>query len=115
MSQIVPSGSTSTVGELNHRDETTLQQAQSGESTDLIPLNPKESEKCVQIGGSLTGTLRAELIAFLQQNVNLFAWTPADMPEISAKVMVHKLGLDPGRKPVRQKRRNYSVEKLIAI
>ncbi|GMH23142.1 hypothetical protein Nepgr_024985 [Nepenthes gracilis] len=37
------------------------------------------------------------------------------MPRISAAVMVHKLGLDSGRKPVRQKRRNHSVEKLIAI
>ncbi|GMH13234.1 hypothetical protein Nepgr_015075 [Nepenthes gracilis] len=37
------------------------------------------------------------------------------MPGISAETMVHKLGLDLDRKPVRQKRRNHSVEKLIAI
>ncbi|GMH26334.1 hypothetical protein Nepgr_028177 [Nepenthes gracilis] len=37
------------------------------------------------------------------------------MPRISAEVIVHKLGLDASRKPVRQKRRNHSVEKLVAI
>ncbi|GMG98304.1 hypothetical protein Nepgr_000144 [Nepenthes gracilis] len=89
------------VGELDYRDETTLQQAQPGEATDLVPLNPEEPEKCVQIGGSLTGTLRAELIAFLQRNADIFAWTLANMPGISAKMMVHKLGLDHDRKPVR--------------
>ncbi|GMH05016.1 hypothetical protein Nepgr_006856 [Nepenthes gracilis] len=40
MSQIAPSGRTGTVGELDHRDETTLQQAQPGEATDLVPLDP---------------------------------------------------------------------------
>ncbi|GMH08787.1 hypothetical protein Nepgr_010627 [Nepenthes gracilis] len=70
---------------------------------------------CVQIGGSLTGILRNELITFLQRNADIFAWTPADMPEILAEVMVHKLGLYPSQKPVRQKQRNHSVEKSIAI
>ncbi|GMH29512.1 hypothetical protein Nepgr_031355 [Nepenthes gracilis] len=62
MAQIAPSGRTGTVGELDHRDETTLQQAQPGEATDLVPLDPGEPDKCVQIGGSLTGPLRDELI-----------------------------------------------------
>ncbi|GMH16048.1 hypothetical protein Nepgr_017889 [Nepenthes gracilis] len=50
---------------------------QSGEATDLVPLNPKDLKKCMQNGGSLTGALRDKLIA--------------------------------------QKRRNRSVEKLVAI
>ncbi|GMH21682.1 hypothetical protein Nepgr_023524 [Nepenthes gracilis] len=37
------------------------------------------------------------------------------MPRIPAGVIVYKLGLDPNRKPVRQKRRNHSVEKLVTI
>ncbi|GMH25256.1 hypothetical protein Nepgr_027099 [Nepenthes gracilis] len=113
--QIAPSGRTGTVGELDHRHETTLQQAQPSEATDLVPLWTREPDKCVQIGGSLTGPLRDELITFLRRNADLFAWTLTDMLGISAEVMVHKLGLDPDRKPVRQKRRNHSVEKLIAI
>ncbi|GMH26687.1 hypothetical protein Nepgr_028530 [Nepenthes gracilis] len=94
MPQIVPSGSAQTVEELDHRDEAILQQAQPGEATDLVPLDPGEPDKCVQVGGSLTGQLRDELIAFLRMNADLFAWTPADMPGILAGVMVHKLGLN---------------------
>ncbi|GMH26977.1 hypothetical protein Nepgr_028820 [Nepenthes gracilis] len=47
-------------------------------------------------------------------DADLFAWTPADMPGIPAEIIVHKLGLNSSRKPVKQKRRNHSVEKLIA-
>ncbi|GMH25727.1 hypothetical protein Nepgr_027570 [Nepenthes gracilis] len=76
MSQIAPNNRTITMGELDHRDETTLQQAQSGEETNLVPLNLDDPKR----------------------------------PE-----MVHKLGLDPDQKPVRQKQRNHSIKKLIAI
>ncbi|GMH22325.1 hypothetical protein Nepgr_024168 [Nepenthes gracilis] len=37
------------------------------------------------------------------------------MPGIPVGVMVYKLGLDSDRKPIRQKQRNHSIEKLIAI
>ncbi|GMH21489.1 hypothetical protein Nepgr_023331 [Nepenthes gracilis] len=115
MSQIAPSGRTSTAGELDHRDETTLQQAQPGETTDLVPLNPGGTGKVCARLAAHSPAPSALNRCVLRRNADLFAWTPADMPGISAEVMVHKLGLDPDRKPVRQKRRNHSVEKIIAI
>ncbi|GMH26333.1 hypothetical protein Nepgr_028176 [Nepenthes gracilis] len=38
--------------DLDLRDETSLQQAQSGEETEAIPLNPFDPERCVNVGRS---------------------------------------------------------------
>ncbi|GMH29943.1 hypothetical protein Nepgr_031786 [Nepenthes gracilis] len=74
-----------------------------------------DPEKYVHIGSSLREFVRDQLISFLRENSDVFAWSPIDMPGISSKIIVHKLGIDPRHKPVRQKRRNYSIEKLVAI
>ncbi|GMH25850.1 hypothetical protein Nepgr_027693 [Nepenthes gracilis] len=88
---------------LDYRDETTLQQAQFCETTDLIPLNPSDLEKCIQIGSMLAEPLREQLTHFLRQNRDVFAWSLTNMPGISTEVIVHKLGLDVSQKPVKQK------------
>ncbi|GMH29609.1 hypothetical protein Nepgr_031452 [Nepenthes gracilis] len=85
------------------------------EETEAMPLNPSDPGRCVNVGRSLPLVDRDELITFLRANSDVFAWVPADMPGISAEVIVHKLDLDASRKPVRQKRRNHSVEKLVTI
>ncbi|GMH03833.1 hypothetical protein Nepgr_005672 [Nepenthes gracilis] len=115
LSQINPAAPSRPSEDLDLRDETSLQQAQSGEETEAIPLNPFDPERCVNVGRSLPPADRDKLITFLRANSDVFAWVPADMPGISAEVIVHKLGLDASRKPVRQKWRNHSVEKLVAI
>ncbi|GMH27987.1 hypothetical protein Nepgr_029830 [Nepenthes gracilis] len=115
LSQINPVAPCCPDEDLDLRDETSLQQAQSGEETEAIPLNPSEPERCVNVGRSLQLAERDRLITFLRANSDVFAWVPADMPGILSEVIVHKLGLDTSRKPVRQKRRNHSVEKLVAI
>ncbi|GMH31258.1 hypothetical protein Nepgr_033101 [Nepenthes gracilis] len=115
LSQINPVGPCCPDEDLDLRDETSLQQAQSGEETEAIPLNPSEPERCINVRRSLQPVERDRLITFLRANSDVFARIPADMPGIPAEVIVHKLGLDWSRKPVRQKRRNHSVEKLVAI
>ncbi|GMH09059.1 hypothetical protein Nepgr_010899 [Nepenthes gracilis] len=115
LSQVEKNVQDRSVEDFDYRDESTLQQAQSREVTDLIPLDPTDPKTCVQIGNSLTEPVRGRLIEFLWRNKDVFAWTSSDMLGIPTEVMVHKLSLDPNHKPIRQKRRNYSVEKLIAI
>ncbi|GKV48613.1 hypothetical protein SLEP1_g55410 [Rubroshorea leprosula] len=58
---------------------------------------------------------RAELIAFLRANNDVFAWTSADMPGIPNSVSQHKLSTNPLKKPVAQKRRLFGGERLQAI
>jgi hypothetical protein len=51
------------------------------------------------------------LNAFLQANVNMFAWEPSQMPGIPREVIEHHLKIHPDAKPVRQKPRKRSIER----
>ena len=84
---------------------------------DLIPvlLIPGEPDKITYIGASLSEPLKGRLIAFLQENYDVFAWTAADMPGIDPELITHKLNVDPLRKSVKQKKRNFAPERQEAI
>ncbi|XP_038970589.1 uncharacterized protein LOC120104129 [Phoenix dactylifera] len=56
------------------------------------------------IGSSLSSHERNHLIKFLHSNMDVFAWSPMDMPGIDPDVMVHRLQVKPTCKPVRQKK-----------
>ena len=54
--------------------------------------------------------MRASLIQFLQQNLDVFAWSHKDMPSIPTEVIQHKLNVNPERKPVQQRQRAFTPE-----
>ncbi|KAL5565579.1 hypothetical protein UlMin_028743 [Ulmus minor] len=66
-------------------------------------------------GSSLTGQLRTDLINFLRDHRDVFAWSHEDMPGIDPKVIVHHLNIDPSFRPVKQKRRTFNAERYMAI
>ncbi|KAL5567230.1 hypothetical protein UlMin_030394 [Ulmus minor] len=66
-------------------------------------------------GSSLTGQLRTDLINFLRDHRDVFAWSHEDMPGIDPKVIVHRLNIDPSFRPVKQKRRTFNAERYMAI
>ncbi|KAK1385736.1 hypothetical protein POM88_023471 [Heracleum sosnowskyi] len=80
-----------------------------------IPLVPGEPEKVTYVGALLPEPLKSKLISFLQENNDVFAWTAADMPGIDPQLITHKLNVDPERKTVKQKKRNFSPERQEAI
>ncbi|XP_072059858.1 uncharacterized protein [Arachis hypogaea] len=47
------------------------------------------------VGTSMNDEERKSLESFLRQNVDLFAWTSADMPGIDPSVITHKLNINP--------------------
>ncbi|KAL0413141.1 UNVERIFIED_CONTAM: Transposon Ty3-G Gag-Pol polyprotein [Sesamum radiatum] len=55
------------------------------------------------------------LVAFLQENINAFAWDAADMCEINPEIMVHRLNVDPSMRPVKQKKTIFGNERSQAI
>nr|XP_025607235.1 uncharacterized protein LOC112698023 [Arachis hypogaea] len=63
------------------------------------------------IGQALRGNQRSELIKLLQDNADLFAWTPADMPGISPEIICHRLATNDSYRPIAQKKRNLGSEK----
>ena len=44
--------------------------------------------------------MRAKLIQFLKENLDVFAWSHEDMPSIALEIIQHKLNVNPDRKPI---------------
>ena len=64
------------------------------------------------MGSQLEGPEKKEVIRYLRAYADIFAWTPADMLGISADILSHRLNICPEVRPVRQKKRHISPERL---
>ena len=76
-----------------------------------IPLYTEEPQKATYVGALLPKDLKQKLVEFLRNNRDVFAWTAADMPGIDPLFMTHKLNVNPERKPIKQKKRNFAPER----
>ena len=56
-----------------------------------------------------------ELEAFLRANIEVFAWTPYEMPGIDPKVTCHQLNVDRSAKPVIQRARGPTLMHVEAV
>ena len=59
--------------------------------------------------------MRAKLIQFLKENLDVFAWSHEDMPGIPLEIIQHKLNVNPDRKPIQQRRRVFAPERDQAV
>ena len=59
--------------------------------------------------------VRDKLVRVIVKNSNLFAWSPADMPEIDPDFMCHKLALLPIAAPISQQKRKLGEERQAAV
>ncbi|GKV37220.1 hypothetical protein SLEP1_g45277 [Rubroshorea leprosula] len=85
------------------------------EDVEEVLIDDRDLNRKTQIGTKLNPKERAELIAFLRANKDVFAWTLADMPGIPTSVFQHKLSTNPLKKPVAQKRHLFGGERLTVI
>jgi hypothetical protein len=76
----------------------------------LIPFGDDPS-KNFKIGKELSELVRAQLIACLRENADLFAWSAADMPGIDPNGACHQLTVSPSASVVAQQLRKQSPEK----
>ncbi|GKV15500.1 hypothetical protein SLEP1_g26287 [Rubroshorea leprosula] len=70
------------------------------EDVEEVHIDDKDLSRKTQIGTRLSLEERAELIAFLRANNDVFAWISTDMLGISASVSQHKLSTNPLKKSV---------------
>ncbi|GAV81058.1 hypothetical protein CFOL_v3_24517, partial [Cephalotus follicularis] len=70
-----------------------------------VPLEAGNPERIFQVGSHLGVEEQGELITFLWDNKDVFAWWAEEVPGISPSVMTHRLSVDPARTPTRQKKR----------
>ena len=69
-----------------------------------VPIDDSDPEKVLKIGSQLDTVRAKELTDFLKDNLDVFAWTHADMCGISPSIMSHWLNINPKHPPVKQKR-----------
>ena len=101
------------VYELDMRDEVNTRPEPSEE---LEPIQLDDHlEHLAYVGSKLAEDLRSLLIRFLKQNKDVFAWKQEDMGGIDPAIITHGLRVSPSFKPVKQKRRCYSLERQKAI
>ncbi|XP_072088602.1 uncharacterized protein [Arachis hypogaea] len=70
-----------------------------------------DPNKFTFVGKSISKEELNVITIFLQEQADLFAWTPSDMPGIDPQIISHKLAINPSARPVQQKKRKLGEEK----
>ena len=71
------------------------------EALEDIPSDKDDPRKSTRIWVNLEGKIKKDLIHFLRENIDVFAWSHEDMPGIDPSVIAHHLNVYPSSKPVR--------------
>ena len=80
-----------------------------------ISLDKDDPEKGTKIGADLEEKIKKDLIYFLRENIDVFAWSHEDMLGIDPSVITHHLNIYHSSKPVRQKKKVFALERDDAI
>ena len=75
------------------------------EELETINVGSDQLKKELKIGTLVTSEQRTKMIALLQEYSDVFAWSYEDMPGLDTNIVVHKIPLEEGCKPVKQKLR----------
>ncbi|GKE18602.1 hypothetical protein Tco_1426179 [Tanacetum coccineum] len=78
---------------------------QDAEEKIQVAIHPEYHGQTIAIGSTLTKEGRKKLCGLLRQNLDIFAWKPADMTGVSCHIAEHRLNVQEGYFPVRQKKR----------
>ena len=71
------------------------------EALEDISLDENDPEKSTRIGADLEKKIKKDLIRFLRENIDIFAWSHEDMLGIDPSVITYRLNVYPSSKPVR--------------
>jgi len=89
-------------------EEKTPEIAEKLETIELVEGDPT---KTIQVGTNLSPQTKRDILNFLKNNLDVFAWSHEDMPTIPANVIQHRLNVDPEKKPIQQRRRVFAPER----
>ncbi|GJX65133.1 reverse transcriptase domain-containing protein [Tanacetum coccineum] len=80
-----------------------------------VAIHPEYPEQTITIGRSLSEKGRMELCNLLKDNLDVFAWKPADITGVPRSIAEHRLTIREGCPPIRQKRRGQASDRNKAI
>ena len=87
----------------------------SEEALKKILVQDGDEERFFLLGSGLAEEEEKELETFLRANIEVFAWTPYEMPGIDPEVICHKLNVDRSAKPVIQRTRRSTLMHVEAV
>jgi hypothetical protein len=76
---------------------------------------PRVLDRTVCIGAEASQNEQAELLAFLDKNSDVFAWSTFDLVGVSRDVIEHRLQVSPTARPKKQKLHKMSEENVEAV
>ena len=83
---------------------------------DLVKVTIRDDpEKFFQIGSQLPQQEREELVEFLKQNIDVFAWNAYEAPGVDLEFICHHLNVNPSIIPKKQPPRHPSKEHAEAV
>jgi hypothetical protein len=85
------------------------------EETKRINSGFADERKTAIISSSLDDKRESALVRFLQDNRDVLAWQPTDMPGVLRQLAEHKLKVYPQARPIRQKLCRFTLDKREAI
>lgn len=74
-----------------------------------------DTNKHFQVGVSMSREERVQVLLFLVQNVDVFAWDPYEVPGVDPGFIIHKLNVDPSYPPKKQKPRRSTKDHVKAV
>ena len=74
-----------------------------------------DTDRYFQIRASMENQDKVETLLFLIHNVDVFAWTPYEVPGVDPELIVHKLNIDLSFPPKKQKSRRSAKEHVKAM
>jgi len=80
-----------------------------------VSIDESDLKRCVGIRHDLDPAIREDLITFLKENKDSFAWSSANLRGISLEVTSHKLNVDPTYRSIKQKRCKLGPERAKAV
>ncbi|XP_069155857.1 uncharacterized protein [Solanum lycopersicum] len=83
--------------------------------TETVNLGDSECVKEVKISTHLNETQKESLIHLLAEYSDVFVWEVSDMQGLSTDVVSHKLPINPGFEPVKQRTRKFKPELSLKI
>ncbi|XP_064947540.1 uncharacterized protein LOC103974979 [Musa acuminata AAA Group] len=84
-------------------------------TTVAVPLQEDRPEQTIRVGSELPEQEREQLIGLLQENADVFAWSPSDMTGVDPEVALHHLSISSDARPIKQKLRRQAPERQIAV
>ena len=80
-----------------------------------VDVGSQDHPKPISISESLSFTEREELIAFIREYIDVFAWNYEDLPGLDPQIAMHQLNIKPDVKPVKQQQRRFHPDIMKAI